>query len=401
MSLILEKMFSSIALSHFIVDVLNGERGILLAYLSVPLGLTNAVLGLISTLYSLVAALAQPFFGFLADRFGPRWIVSGGVLWMVGFFALALTVQGQVALVFLILASLGSGAFHPAGVAQVTLMGHTHLAGREATAASYFFVFGQFGYFIGPVLGGPLLDLFGPSGLLLLVVFGLPISGFAGWQLRSGAQPVARAESAPENPHSEFVRPLLGGILAIGLVAASQSWVQQNMITFIPKYLQDMGETASTYGLLAALFMGGSAIGTIIGGMAADRFGRRRMIVLSMAASIAPLVLMARVGVSGWLYLLIPLTGVLNGGVYTIIVVIAQRLIPGGRALASGLILGFLFSSGAVGTLFSGYLADRMGFIPVFYLSAAIALVGVLAAFGLQREPALSLAPTPVDIAGE
>ncbi|MCL4562532.1 MAG: MFS transporter, partial [Chloroflexi bacterium] len=267
--------------------------------------------------------------------------------------------------------------------------------------ASFFFVFGQLGYFVGPVLGGPLLDLFGPSGLLLLAVIGLPISGFAGWQLRSGAQPAVKGESAPETPHSEFIRPLLGGILAIGLVAASQSWVQQNMITFLPKYLQDMGETPSSYGLLAALFMGGSAIGTIIGGIAADRFGGRRVVIFSMVASIAPLVLMAWVGVSGWLYLLIPLTGVLNGGMYTIIVVMAQRLIPGGMALASGLILGFLFSSGAVGTLFSGYLADRMGFIPVFYLSAAIALVGVLGAIGLQRESALGLAHPSAGIAGE
>ncbi len=49
MKLLKNPLFLSLALSHFIVVVLNGQVTIVLAVLSVPLGLSYAALGLIST----------------------------------------------------------------------------------------------------------------------------------------------------------------------------------------------------------------------------------------------------------------------------------------------------------------------------------------------------------------
>jgi FSR family fosmidomycin resistance protein-like MFS transporter len=54
-------------------------------------------------------------------------------------------------------------------------------------------------------------------------------------------------------------------------------------------------------------------------------------------------------------------------------------------ALASGLILGFMFSSGALGTYLSGYLADLYGFAPVFYLTAAVCLAAAGLSMTLQE----------------
>ena len=56
-----------------------------MTYWSGPFHLTNTTIGLFSTIYVVSAALAQPVFGFFSDRIGPRWLVSGGVLWM-GFW---------------------------------------------------------------------------------------------------------------------------------------------------------------------------------------------------------------------------------------------------------------------------------------------------------------------------
>src|SRR4030065_1775088 len=119
MSLLLDTLFATIALGHLAVDVLNGQRAVLLAYLSVPLGLSNPALSLVSTIYVISGAMIQPVFGHLADRIGPRWLVAGGVLWMGFFFSLAVVTPGSLALVLLVLASLGSAAFHPAGTMQI------------------------------------------------------------------------------------------------------------------------------------------------------------------------------------------------------------------------------------------------------------------------------------------
>jgi MFS transporter, FSR family, fosmidomycin resistance protein len=375
MTLILDAVFSSIAYSHLIVDLLNGQRAVLLAYLSGPLGLSNATLALVSTIYVISAAWIGPLFGYLADRIGVRWIVAGGVLWMGVFFGLAVLTPGRLALVFLVFASLGSGAFHPAGATQATLSGRSLLSGKETTAASYFFLFGQTGFFFGPLVGGPLLDAFGPLGLLLLVVPTLPVGLAAARNLAVLPSPIQPPPIWRDRSNLNLRKatlPLMGFVL----LAAFQSWAQQNMVTFVPKYLSDLGQTASFYGLSSALFMGGSAVGNVTGGMLADRYGRRRVAMGTLILGSIPLALIPQAGVSPLLFALLLLAGFFNGGVYSIIVVTAQRMVPGGMATASGLILGFMFSSGAIGTYLSGHLADLVGFIPVFQMTALLTLTG-------------------------
>ena len=107
MSLLFDSLFSSIALGHLMVDLLNGSRSVLLAYLSEPLGLTNANIALISTLYVWTASITQPVFGWLTDRFGPRWLAAGGLVWMMIFFMLAMFLPGKESLFLLVIASLG------------------------------------------------------------------------------------------------------------------------------------------------------------------------------------------------------------------------------------------------------------------------------------------------------
>ena len=186
----------------------------------------------------------------------------------------------------------------------------------------------------------------------------------------------------------EASRPVVAKsfLVALALIAALQAWSQQNMITFVPKYLSDMGKTATVYGLIAGLFMGGSAIGNVIGGSLADRFSKQRVAMSMLALASIPLFLVSIVGGSPWLYLLVPLAGMFTGAVHSIIVVLAQRTIRGGMALASGLTLGFMFSAGALGTLLSGPLADGWGFPPVFQMTAGLVLVASLLTLFL-REP--------------
>ena len=349
------------------VDVFNASRPVLLAYL----GLSESKIALYSTIYIWVSALTQPFFGWISDRIGPRWLAAGGVLWMTVFYSCAILIPGAGGIVCLIIAALGSSSFHPVGTAQATLQGRDRMAGRETTAASLFFTAGQVGLFIGPVITGLILAQLGLNWLLVLSIVSLPIGFSLAYQLRHN-----RPHPKSANGDNRIqLNASIGFILLLALVATLQSWSQQNMINFLPKYIKDMGLSAATYGNIAGLFMGGSAIGNVIGGFLGDRLVKRKVAATALFIASIPIFVISQIGWSPWLYLLIPFAGACTGSVHSIMVVLAQRIVSGGMALASGLILGFIFSAGALGMLLTGPMAENYGFPTVLIMTTGLVLL--------------------------
>lgn len=391
MTLLLDAIFSSVSLGHMIVDMMNGQRSVLLTYWSAELGLTNTTYAAITTLYVCVASLSQPLFGWISDRYGrSRLMAAGGILWMSALFSLALFLPVKFAIACLIFASLGSAAFHPAGTMHATLRGRTKLSHRETTAASWFFLFGQGGYFFGPIIGGPLLDVYGPVGLIILPIAALPIGLNAAWRLGEFLPHPKAAYSAQKFHLAGSTR----FIAALAVVGGLQAWAQSNMSTFIPKYLSDLGEPAAVYGLFVGLFSGGSAVGNVIGATLADRLGKQRVSMMMLMLAAVPIYGISQLGWSPWLYILVPLAGALTGAVHSIVVVLAQRALPTGMATASGLTLGFMFSVGAIGTLLCGPLADAYGIEAVFAFTALLTLLASAATFFLREEEAGTLPAT-------
>ena len=118
----------------------------------------------------------------------------------------------------------------------------------------------------------------------------------------------------------------------------------------------------------------------------ANRIGRKPVIIGGLGAVAIPVGLITLAGTGPWLFILIPIAGLFSGAAYTCIFVSAQKVVPGAMGLVSGIILSFMFSSGSIGTLFSGFIADANGFGAVFYLTAGLALIGALTALALKTE---------------
>jgi FSR family fosmidomycin resistance protein-like MFS transporter len=193
-----------------------------------------------------------------------------------------------------------------------------------------------------------------------------------------------RGAAATALPQPEIVL-----FIVVLVLSGFRAWGQSAMTTFLPKFLHDQNITATVYGFVVALFMGGSAIGGVVGGILGDRWGRIRTITLSFALSITPFYFLPLAS-GAWLYVLAGLAGFLNGGPHSVLVTMAQRALPGRGSLASGISLGFMFTAGALGTYFSGLVADRIGLAHTLQLNALIAATTTLLSLLLilQRKPA-------------
>src|SRR3972149_6426075 len=91
MALPRNRLFWAVALGHITNDTFMSMRSVLLTFMSAHLlPMTNLQIGQAISLGEFMGAISQPFFGWLADRSGGRWIGVGGVIWMIALQLLAL-----------------------------------------------------------------------------------------------------------------------------------------------------------------------------------------------------------------------------------------------------------------------------------------------------------------------
>lgn len=376
-----DRRYLANALGHASIDILTSCVSLLLAWLSLPLGLSNTAIGLIATGFTFANALTQPIFGWMSDRRGPHYLAAGGAVWIAAFFALSALVSGRnpwLAIVFLIVSALGSGAFHPEGAVNARRVPLT----QATTATAVFFLFGQMGSGVGPSLAGSLVDAWGPAGLLALALLTL-LTGL--WMWRQRPLPRRQHERTPAATRPLVLRLSRLSLVFFAMLLFTRMTVQSTTVTFLPKHLQDLGWSPSAYGVALSVVIIGGAFGNVVGGSLADRVGRWQVVIGSMFLT-APFVWLYLDAGGPAFYVLLFLAGLCVTAGHSINVVMAQAMLPGRQGLASGLVLGFMFASGAVGAAVAGWLGDRIGLAAVLPGLALVAVIGGLFALALPRD---------------
>lgn len=385
------RAYIAVSLTHFFIDLLNSGRTLLVALLAVSLGLTNAQVGLALLIYNVGNALSQPFFGVLADRFGARWLVIGGMAWMMFFYGLAAVAGEWTALVALTIAGLGSGAFHP----SATMVASQSSQERRAQATAVFFTAGQLGLFIGPILAGLLLTSWGRPGygvLCLLALAALAVGlNVPDWNHHRpfDAPSLARGKAATRSAANGVAQQLL---LPLSLIIVTTNTVIIAASNFAPKLFTEQGYSADYVGWMTGMYILGQAVGGLLGGNLADRIGGKWTILLATLAGTLPIYYyIPAPGV--WRFGLLLLAGFFGGMPHSILILMVQGLLPGRQALASGLALGFMFFSGAVGGYILGIIADRSGLGLTLQWTAGLLVVAAVATLLLPR---LNSNPNPI-----
>jgi FSR family fosmidomycin resistance protein-like MFS transporter len=173
-----------------------------------------------------------------------------------------------------------------------------------------------------------------------------------------------------------------GAIALLALITGLRSWVFLGTVNFLPKMFQDMGWEATAYGLITGAYWIASGITGVIGGNLADRWGRRPVVFMTLLLGSAPVYFLPLN--DNWLaFALAIIGGGLLGASHGILIVIAQALLPGRQAFASGVTLGYLFGTGALASWGMGAMADVWGLHSVIQAGAGVGLAAALLALFL------------------
>lgn len=368
---------------HFTVDTYVGVLPVLFPLLRDQFSLDLYTVGFVSLAYSGVASLSQPLFGYLADRYGTRF-AGIALAWSATMFAtIGFAPNFRVLLVLAALAGLGSGAYHPIGAMNASAVIPEK---QRNTAMSVYVTGGTLGVALGPILGAVLFSVFGLRGTALMFfpgIFGALLLLFG---MRKISLPRApRRETLAHAVAERHVSVPLLPLFAVILVMASRSWTVLGIEAFIPTWYKSLGYSAAFYGPLATTVVLASAFGTIGSGTLADRFGRRTVIVGLLVLSI-PAILLFAAFTGPIAFLTGALIGLLAASTSPLMLVMAQQLMAGRAGLASGLILGLGFITGAIGVPINGKIADHFGIAATMRFQVLIVAVSIAIALFLPTE---------------
>jgi FSR family fosmidomycin resistance protein-like MFS transporter len=369
------RLIGLLAAGHLVVDVNQGALSAVLPFVKTAHGLTYAQVGTLVFLSMVTSSIVQPVFGYVADRRAQRWLLPAALLLSGAGIALTGLASGYAALVALIVVmGLGVAAYHPEGYRTAT-----SVAGeRKATAVSWFSLGGNIGYASGPLLATALIAAFGLPGTLGILVPSVLMTGAVLTMLpaMSRASVRARAQAGPARGVS-----MPGAMTLLVAIGSLRSWSSLGFATFVPFYYVDhLGADPGMVGAVLFVFLGAGAVGTVLAGPLADRWGPRPLVQWTFLAVVPFGALFLLVDGTLLRLLVLGVFGALLTSTFSVSVVLGQAYLPRNAGMASGLMVGFAMGTGGVAVTVLGWLADRWGVPAALWVSALLPVTGFVAA---------------------
>jgi MFS transporter, FSR family, fosmidomycin resistance protein len=377
-----------VASVHFVVDGYGNIFAPLLPLLIPRLGLSLAAAGTLTMLFQLSASVSQIGFGHLADRWRPRLLLMAGPIVSVLVLSFVGSASSmQMAAAILIVGGLGGAAFHPPAAALAYRLG----AERPGLAMSVHITGGSLGFSMGPLLFAPFAESFGLAWTPILAIPGLVVVLLFLSRLPHVAW--TTTTTAGFRALRPYVRPLT----LLYFIVVLRTMTSIAFATFMPVLLTSHGMSLAAAGSAAAVYLFASGVGGFLGGPAADRYGARRVIALSLVCAV-PFLFAASLN-EGWTFVvLVALGGFFLQSTLPVNVTFGQALAPVSAATVSSLMMGFAWGSGGLSVPFVGMIADRVGIEATLRGLALVPLAAAALAMPLPaRAPARVETPAPAD----
>ena len=361
---------------HFVHDGFSDILYVLLPLWAAEFQLTFSQVGLIRTAYSGGMAAFQIPAGLLAERWGERRLLAIGTAVTACGFVLAGAVGGFVSLLtVLLVAGLGSGVQHPLSSSLVSKAYET--GPRRAALGTYNFS-GDLGKVAVPATVAFAATVIGwrwasAAYGVIGVVAALAILGMLVRLERGMPEPTVRSAETHATGSGWGIRDLRGfrALTAIGMI---DNATRTGFLTFLPFVLMAKGSSVAGVGTALALLFAGGAVGKFVCGLAAERLGVIRTVVLTEAATTLGILGLIAAPLPVALAIL-PLMGVaLNGTSSVLYGTVADLVTTDRRSRAYGLYYTVTIATSALAPSVYGIVGDIAGVRATLVIVASVVL---------------------------
>lgn len=370
----------AIGLVHLLNDSVQSVIPAIFPVLQDNMGISYSQMGWIAFALNITASIMQPVVGYFSDkRPTPALLPIGMAFTCSGMIFLAFANSYLAILLAVIMVGLGSAAFHPEG----SKVSHMAAGNRRGLAQSIFQVGGNAGQSLAPLLTRWVFipfGLMGSLGFAALAAVGIAvqiyIARWYGRTLRSAGYAKKKANAGVINPAVK--NKIMYAFVVLVLLVFVRSWYISSIGSYYAFFLKDaFALSTEDAQIFIFLFLGAGAVGTFLGGPLADRFGKRNVILASMALA-SPLALILPYANLFWTGVLLTIIGFIMLSSFSVTVVYAQMLVPGKIGTVSGMITGLAFGLGGLGSLVLGNWIDAAGIHTVMFVCSFMPLLGIL-----------------------
>jgi MFS family permease len=381
----LHKIFSGFrpefVLAHFCNHMVGALVIPLLPFIALEFNLSATQTGLVISAFSITSGLAQLPGGFLADKIGPRNMLTISMLG-IGLSGLFLGLSNNfiLMLVFLVFLGIFGGGYHPSVPPLLAASVPPEIRGK---AFGFHIIGGNAAFFIVPLLGAGIAAVWAWRGAFISLAIPTIIFGIIFYILISKII-VKNSRSQPEESHGNTsTRRWIGktGQLTLFIVlTALISSLSSSAASFLPFFTQErFAISAAAAAVYVAIINSSGLWASPIGGHLSDRIGAIPTVLISCLAA-GPLIYLVTIAPYGVLFVIAIL---IWGSLISIrMPTVESYLMSTANPKNISTVLGISYAASQHGTgilaPLLGYLIDRYNYITAFQIVAALSVVVVL-----------------------
>lgn len=331
---------------------------------------------------TVVASVAQPILGYVADRWRVPWFIPVGfTVTLVSISAIALATSYEMILALSLIAGIGAALFHP----EAALLVNRTQSNELGNAMGRFAVGGSAGFALGPLLaggvyvfGGQFLWLFTAIALIGVLLYVYAFTDSTDADAVGERKSSAKSTNTGPNDWVSFGK--------LFFVIASRSILFSVLSIFIPiLYITVINGEASASSLALTMYFAMGAVLTYMGGALSDKLGFLQTVRLGNLIFLPSVLVFIFVpNIWGFFGAMIPMAfGVFSQ--YGPITVLGQKYLAKNAGFASGITLGLGITLGGLVAPYVGHIADIYDVQTALMTLIPVGAVGLLMSFWLKE----------------
>ena len=367
---------------HCINDFGQGSLAALIPFFIANFGLNYYQSASIIFCNTVVASVAQPILGYVADRWRVPWFIPVGfTVTLVSISAIALATSYEMILALSLIAGIGAALFHP----EAALLVNRTQSNELGNAMGRFAVGGSAGFALGPLLaggvyvfGGQFLWLFTAIALIGVLLYVYAFTGSTDTDAIGESKSSAKSTNSGTNDWVSFGK--------LFFVIASRSILFSVLSIFIPiLYITVINGEASASSLALTMYFAMGAVLTYMGGALSDKLGFLKTVRLGNLIFLPSVLVFIFVpNIWGFFGAMIPMAfGVFSQ--YGPITVLGQKYLAKNAGFAAGITLGLGITLGGLVAPYVGHIADIYDVQTALMTLIPVGLMGLLMSFWLKE----------------